>query len=326
MSLIDGVPRDRVVAAASGYRNLLAATAAWAVVDDGGAIDGSNKIGVVDLKTGALQPLTQEGALGTGTNWLRGGALSPDQTQVAIGAGHSLSTLDIGTGAVHKLVTSANDRFYEPLRWTASGILVNERPYADYTTSYDLVRVDALSGKVSPVYGLAPRAVSPSGSIMAMATSTNLGDASCKCQFQNWLNTLSVGPVDRTPQVVASQKNHNLGVMDLADNGEVLYLTDAADGTGRVLAGDGGVYVNVTGQSVLQLPMTTEGQWGGVGQLLDSSTALVSMNIGGYNQTGVQMVLVHLCINAAVACTVTTTVVSQSPGAWATAIWPIVVI
>lgn len=314
VTLSSGIATDRIVAAAPGFRQVLAAGSAFAVVVDGGQVDGSNTIGIVDLNTGATRAVGTLNALGIGALGSVSGALSPDQSHVAIGAGHKVVVIDVTAGSARTLVTSSNDRFFLPMRWTAGGILADERPFADWTTNFDLVTINASSGAIATLNSLAANSLSPGGKVMAVSTYSALGDGPCGCQSQ-WANTLNVGPPGGTLSVVAREKDRNFWAIDVRDDGEVLYASDISGSA--TLVGDLGVYVSVNGHSTLELPTTVYGQWGG-GALVDASTALLEENIGGYNETAVELVLVHLCLDPSVACTVTTTVVSRTPGVWAT--------
>src|SRR5258706_1193626 len=188
-----GVPQDRVIASGSSCcRQLLTAGHGSAVVLDGNSVSGADTVQVVDLTTGQGRSLGPESSMGIGAPGPVGAAMSPDGSQLAIGGGHRIVVVELSSGAVRRLVSSP-DHFFMPLRWTPSGIVTNEVPYADGGPyRYDLLSIDPTSGAATKLRSHPVEAISPDARTVSVAVNTNLGDSSCALQFP-CANTLTMG-------------------------------------------------------------------------------------------------------------------------------------
>jgi hypothetical protein len=130
--------------------------------------------------------------------------------------------------------------------------------------------------------------------MMAAANNANLGD---NVQFEGqcgWSNRVTGGPVGGPLNVIAEHKDRVFSVLDVTNDGTVLYVADDAPFATRQPAPDMGVYLETRGTSIQQLGETRIGQWQ-AGKLVGPGQALVAQQVAGGEKGVVEIDLVSLC-------------------------------
>lgn len=317
-----GASSDRVLENADRIRELLAAGNGFAIEIDGGSVDGSNTLKMVDLVAGGGHSLGSLNTLGIGQPGPVGGALSPDGSQIAIGGAHKMLLVQLPSGSARTLFTVSTQKWLLPVRWTAAGIITKEVSF--HGAAYDLVNIDPQTGKLSILSPSSMDVVSPDGRLAAGATHIDLGDGASLGQGP-WLNTLNLTQLGGAETQVASEKDHNFTPLDLGNDGQLLFDSDSQPGA--AVAAHMGFYLATNGRLTQQLPLGFYNEWGS-GRFLDTSTALVARIRGGSldTETGVDLELVHLCADTSGSCRVTTATVSSTSGSWPTEVLGIIVI
>lgn len=282
---------DRV--AAQNSSGLLAAsTAKYAVVVVPRAkpttfFDGQ-QLGVIDLDTGMLR------VIDTGPGESLVGWISPDQTKVLveqqIGTTVNDLVVDPTSGAITTLAADGLSLAY-PIRWTALGII--------FGTANGVLEVDPLTAAVTRV-GIDGQimAASPNGTYLGGLKNVSSADP-------NWcFNSIFLTRLDSTllasgarqgvQNSVISLPNKNLTIVDIADDGSVVYTqSDCGPGpTAPTLTST--LYYFAKGRPTQQFVAGSD-SW--QGNLLDNSSAILERRIvdssGGV--VGAELDLVKMC-------------------------------
>jgi hypothetical protein len=335
VTVINGVPRDHLVESHDQIQRLLAAGDGFAVVVQGTSRTGNDTVALVDLKSGAVRSLATFNALGmSDRTYPVGGAVSPDGSQIAIGGAHKIVLVQVPSGAVSTLVGAVDSgTWFIPTRWTATGIFAH---ICTWDRCGGSQTVDSVTGKVTVLGRGEPGVGSPDGTLIAEATWVDLGDPLCYCLWE-WNNTLTLRRRGGATTHVISESRHNFTPLDLRDDGLLLFDADTRTGltytTSGTLPFDGptspdmGLYLAAAGHPVQQIRERFHGEFGSA-SFLDPTTALVARVQGGsyYDQAGIDVQLVHLCVDTSVACSVITTTVSSTTGTYPTSIGQIIVL
>jgi hypothetical protein len=147
--------------------------------------------------------------------------------------------------------------------------------------------------------------------MIAAARHANLGDAPYQGQSA-WPNRLTVGPIGEPAALVAEQKNRNFNVLDVANDGSVIYASDDAPLAKASPAPDMGLYLETSGHSVHELSEARTYQFQGA-RFVGDGLALVAWQIVGGDAGKVEVDLVTLCTSDN-GCTATTKQVATESG------------
>jgi hypothetical protein len=292
------------------------------------AICQSTQLATLDLNTGAIRLFDVSSP--EDISW---GVLNPDGSKAAVLvrlAGfveYDFRIVDLSSGAsgvlLHLPPNVYNSAGLIPLRWTSSGILVG--PGAWDCARYKLLTLDPQSAHLTPITDVRVDAVSPDGTMMAAAGHADLGDVGNYGQC-GWTNLITRGQVGGPYSLIAEQRNRAFWVIDVANDGSVLYGADdgfsAAQSQGsRVTtppAPDAGVYLETGGSSIQQLPESGTGQWWTAGKLVGQGQALMAQQVIGGDSGVVEVDLVSLCTSHS-GCTPSVQPVERDSGSYPTA-------
>jgi hypothetical protein len=260
-------------------------------------LDGQ-QLGVIDLSTGMLR------VIDTGTGESLGGWISPDQTKVLIeqqiGTDVKDLIVDLTSGESTELTANGLSRAY-PIWWTpdgiifgsASGVLKLDPPTLAVT------RID-IDGQV--------RFASPNGNYVAGEKQVNPADPRCSDGiFMNRLDWTAVASAARLSpgSSIASPPNRALNIVDIADDGSIVYNQGHCLPSAPAPSLDTGLYYFSQGRATQQF-MTGNDYWSG--KLLGNSFAVLNHQTADATgkPTGVELDLVKLCISEGCRPTVTT--------------------
>jgi len=320
----DATINDRLLEPPDQSRQLLAADSRLAVEVDGGNVDGSNQLVILDLASASLRSLGTLSSLGIGDPGPVAAVLSPDGSQLAIGGLHKMLLIELPSGISRTLATiPANpSRWLMPLRWTAAGIIAHTVGY-EGMGDFGLLLIDYANGTIS-MLNQGPNnqlAVSPNGKFFAYTTHVDLGDG--PSVRYPWQNAVYLTGQDGTQTQVIAEQNHWFTPLDVSDDGQILFASDSQ--TDPVIA-DMGIYLARDGHPTQQLTSSFAGEWGGPAQFLDTSRAFVTHLRGGVGdkETSADLELYHLCADRATGCNVSRTTVITFPGTWPTVIVSII--
>ncbi len=323
----DATINDRLLEPPDQYRQLLAADSRHAVEIDGGNVDGSNQLVVLDLASASRRSFGTLSSLGVGATGPTRGVLSPDGSQLTVGSGHKVLLIDMPSGAARVLAASSSAEpslWLNPLRWTAAGIIAHKVGYEGMGDA-GLLTIDPATGTIS-MLNQGPNnqlVVSPNGKLFVVTTHVDLGDG--PTIRYPWQNAIDLIGQDGSQTRIVTEVNHWFTPLEVTDDGQVLF---ASDSQSDAVAPDMGVYLAKDGHVTQQLTSSFGGEWGGPAQFLDASRAFVTHIRGGpgLTGTGVDLELYHLCAGAATGCNVSRTTVITFLGTWQTTIISIVVL
>jgi hypothetical protein len=270
------------------------------------ATANTTQLALLDLSTAAICNLDvrSPGDIGPGV-------LSPDGSEAAVLVraadlmNYQIDIVDLGSGASRVLLQVPASSYHGAglnlLEWISTGILVS--PGVWDGPRYGLLNLDPQSAVLTPLTEAQVDAVSPDATVIAAASHADLGDVPFAGQG-SWPNRLSVGPVGGPSSVIAEQKNRAFRVLDVANDGSVIYSADDAPGATAPPAADMGLYLEASGHSIRQLSEARTSQYQAA-VFIDQDRALVASQIAGGVAGTVEIDLVGLCTTDS-ACTVTT--------------------
>jgi hypothetical protein len=315
---------SRLLVGPTQYRQVLAANSQIVVKVDGGNVDGSNQLGIVDLASGTSRALGTLSSFGIGDPGPVRAVLSPDGSQLAIGGLHKMLLIQMPSGESRTLRAVTADRWLMPIRWTAAGIIAHLVGF-EGMGDFGLLVIDPTTGAISTL-NQGPNnqlTISPNGKFFAVTTHVDLGDGpTVRYPWQNAIDLIGQGGSQTR---IVAEANHWFTPLDVGDDGQVLFASDSQ--TDPVTA-DMGVYLAGGGHVTQQLTSSFYGEWSGPAQFLDPSRAFVTHIRGGLGdkETSVDLEFYHLCADAAAGCTVNRTTVITIPGTWPTEVTSIVVL
>jgi hypothetical protein len=275
--------------------------------------ENGSQLATLDLATAAIRGLGVKSAGGIGP-----GVMSPDGTEAAVAVraadlAFEILVIDLDSGASRTLLqvpaSSYNRAGLDPIGWSNTGILVSPGRWDG--PRHALLNLDPRSAKLTPVTDAQVDALSPDGTVMAAAGHSNLGDAPFEGQGA-WPNRLMVGPIGGPAAVIAEQANRAFNVLDVANDGSVMYTADDAPFATRAPAADMGLYLETSGHSVHELGEARIGQWQAAGFIGGGLAVGASQTVGGAAGT-VEVDLVSLCTSES-GCTATTKPVETLSG------------
>jgi hypothetical protein len=274
----------------------------------------STELATLDLDTGGIRGLGVKAPGGIGP-----GVLSPDGAEAAIAVraadltNYEILVVDLNSGLSRILLqvpaSSYNRAGLDPIGWSNTGILVSPGRWDG--PRHALLNLDPQSAKLSPVTDAQVDALSPDGTVMAAAGHANLGDAPFEGQGA-WPNRLTVGPIGGPAAVIAEQANRAFNVLDVANDGSVIYTADDAPFATRAPAADMGLDLETSGHSVHELGEARIGQWQAARFIGGGLAVAASQTVGGAAGT-VEVDLISLCTSDS-SCTATTKAVETLSG------------
>jgi hypothetical protein len=290
----------------------------------------ATELATLDLNTGAIRHFDVGSP--ESISW---SVLSPDGSKAAVLVRladfytYEFWIVDLVSGAsrvlLHLPPTAYKSAGLVPLRWTSSGILVG--PGAWDCARFKLLILDPQTANLTPITDVRVDAVSPDGTMMAAAGHADLGDVGNYGQC-GWTNLITRGPVGGPYSLIAQEKNRAFWVLDVANDGSVLYGSDdghfyalSQASAGRVTAPpapDAGVYLETGGSSIQQLPESATLQFWTAGKLLGQGQALMAQQVTGGDSGVLEVDLVSLCTTHT-GCTPSVQPVETDSGAYPTA-------
>lgn len=309
-----GVATDRVVLAHQQLR-VLDANQRVALI----TTSNSTQLGTVDLNTAAVRGLGVSSPGGMGP-----GVLSPDGTEAAIAVraadltNYEILVVHLDTGASRTLLQTPaaayNGAGLDPVRWSDTGILVSPGRWDG--PRYALLNLDPQTGAITPLTDVEVDALSPDARTIAAAGHAGLGDAQFEGQG-GWPNRLTVGPIGAPATLIAEQMNRAFKVLDVANDGSVIYTADDAPLATRAPAADMGLYLETSGHSMHELGEARIGQWQAARFVGDGLALVANQTVGGSAGT-VEIDLVSLCTSGG-SCTATTKPLETESGMYPSA-------
>jgi hypothetical protein len=317
----DTAINDRVLEWPDQFRRLLAATSHTAI-----ELDSRNDLVLVDLGSAIVRSLGTLSSLGIGDNGPVGAVSSPDGSHLAIGGAHKLLLIDLESGAPHTLMTISGEQapWLMPLRWTATGIIAHKVGF-EGMGDLGLLMVDPATGTIS-MLNQGPNnqvAVSPNGKFFAVTAHVDLADG--QSVRYPWQNAVDLVGQDGSRTRILTEANRWFTPLNVSDDGQVLFTSESQTDP---VARDMGLYLARDGHPAQLLTSAFVGEWGGPAQFLDASRALVTHIRGGLGdkETGVDLELYRLCLDAANGCSVKRTTVITFSGTWPTVITSLAVL
>jgi hypothetical protein len=280
--------------------------------------ENGSQLATLDLATAAIRGLGVKSAGGIGS-----GVLSPDGAEVAVAVraedltNYEIMVVDLNSGLSRTLLqvpaSSYNRAGLDPIRWTDTGILVSPARWDG--PRHALLNLDPQSAKLTSVTDAQIDALSPDATVMAAAGHANLGDTQFDGQG-TWPNRLTVGPMGGPAAVIAEHANRAFKVLDVANDGSVIYAADDAPFATAQPATDMGLYLETSGQSVHELGEARIGQWQAARFIGGGLAVAASQTVGGAAGT-VEVDLMSLCTSDS-GCTATTKPVETLSGMYPT--------
>ena len=310
-----GSTTDRIVLAHQKL-NVLDANRRVALI----TTSNSTELATLDLNTAAVRGLgvTSPGGMGPGV-------LSPDGTEAAVAVraadltNYEILVVDLNSGVSRTLLqvpaSSYNRAGLDPIRWTDTGILVSPARWDGPRVA--LLNLDSQSAKLTPLTDAQFDALSPDARMISAAGHANLGDVQFEGQG-GWPNRLTVGPLGAPAVVIAQQVNRAFKVLDVTNDGSVIYTSDDAPFATRAPAPDMGLYLETSSHSIHQLGETRISQWQAARFVGDGLALVANQTVGGSSGT-IEIDLVSLCPSGD-GCSVTTKTLETDSGMYPTAV------
>jgi len=260
-------------------------------------LDGQ-QLGVIDLGTGVLR------VIDTGPGESLGGLISPDQTRVLInqqtGITATLLIVDLSSGATTPLAVDALRLAY-PIRWTRDGII--------FGSASGVLKLDPQTLAVTRIdMDFQVSSASPMGIYGAGLKQVNPTDPRCSdgifVDTLDWTAIASAARLSPAGSIV-SPPNGALNIVDVADDGSVVYEQGRCNAGAAFSSLDSGLYYFSQGWSTQQF-IAGNDYWSGT--LLSNSVAVLNRQTADATgrPTGVELDLVKLCTSEGCQPAVTT--------------------